>query len=360
MPFFRSLPTEITLTIISSLCLCFHCHPPHPPLPLPLHALHHHPHLVPPLPPPSNRHPDSEDIKPSRVHSSILASLALTSHRLHALVTPILYHRPATSRWWLLARTLLARPDLAAHVRHLSLPDDHEWLEDEADAGEEVVAYWKTTLAAYIASLPPGGHVSNFAPERRLAESSEDYAMPVVASLCPKVECIEAVVGLRILALAHADTEMGIGLEALAVLASAAPGLEVLRGKCIADEGMRAGTGSPGWGGAMANVREVEMQWSAVSADSLKVLMRACPKMETLVYHAGGSMVGDVQFDPDEVRDVLLERAGTLKKVALELGESEWMGWDEPEEREIVEQFQQKGIELVVGFDEPAFCAMFD
>ncbi|KAL2142956.1 hypothetical protein VTI28DRAFT_478 [Corynascus sepedonium] len=48
-----------------------------------------------------------------------LASLCLTSRHLQVAVTPHLYHRPDTEKWWLLARTLLGHSHLADHVKRL-------------------------------------------------------------------------------------------------------------------------------------------------------------------------------------------------------------------------------------------------
>lgn len=48
-----------------------------------------------------------------------LAYLARTCRRLNVLATPYLYRRPHYSRWWLLADTLITRPDLALQVKGL-------------------------------------------------------------------------------------------------------------------------------------------------------------------------------------------------------------------------------------------------
>ncbi|KAK0625468.1 hypothetical protein B0T17DRAFT_617557 [Bombardia bombarda] len=54
-------------------------------------------------------------------HVDTLASLSLTSRQLNAIATWRLYIRPRCAKWWLLARTLIRRPDLAQHVKQLGI-----------------------------------------------------------------------------------------------------------------------------------------------------------------------------------------------------------------------------------------------
>lgn len=84
---------------------------------------------------------------PSEINTRIraLASLCLTSRRLRTVATPHLYHRPDTSKWWLLARTLLGNPRLAGSVRRLCVVEpllenrkDEEIYPDPADVTTEV------------------------------------------------------------------------------------------------------------------------------------------------------------------------------------------------------------------------------
>ncbi len=51
--------------------------------------------------------------------ASTLHRLTLTCQLLNAIATPHLYHYPLPDRWWLLVRTLIARPDLGQAVWHL-------------------------------------------------------------------------------------------------------------------------------------------------------------------------------------------------------------------------------------------------
>jgi hypothetical protein len=55
----------------------------------------------------------------SRRATSGLAYLARTCRRLNVLATPYVYRHPLYSKWWPLADTLIARPELSLQVRSL-------------------------------------------------------------------------------------------------------------------------------------------------------------------------------------------------------------------------------------------------
>ncbi|KAK4245248.1 hypothetical protein C7999DRAFT_34366, partial [Corynascus novoguineensis] len=125
-----------------------------------------------------------------------LAHISLASKWLNAVATPHLYHRPACSEWWPLARTLLARPDLALHVRYLYdyFQDDtfKEWVNDgDFPFPPEIARHFSTSRLARMAlgeevipDYPPIREAWDF----WMWESAESFDM--LASLCPNVRHI--------------------------------------------------------------------------------------------------------------------------------------------------------------------------
>ena len=289
--------------------------------------------------------------------SRALGALCLTSRRLRDAATRPLYHRPNTKKWWLLTRTLLARPDLALQVKQLYLPDSLASPGDESAIPPEVLAYYKARDDAYAASLSEDQRAHRRPRDDALISGNTNAEVSIVTSLCRNVEMLEAVIGyfdvfqfcaplsmplLHDLELAHADTEGGIHLGNLVPLFKAAPNLRVIQCYAVAeDEGKDLGV-------TLDQLRVLELKYSAMCAEALAFLLKACPAVETLRYVAGGATVGSEQFNPSEARDVILRHGRKLKRVALDFTDADFWDedWNGEEKGEVEESFKQRGIEL--------------
>ncbi|KAK4034546.1 hypothetical protein C8A01DRAFT_18657 [Parachaetomium inaequale] len=117
-PGFASLPPELLATICTFLCS--HCEREHNGQPWPFEADPDH----------QNYGSAQAGVQTpaqrlgSRSDSANLSSLSRVCRSLHAAAEPFLYHCPATSGQsdlWLLAKTLINRPDLASRVLELDL-----------------------------------------------------------------------------------------------------------------------------------------------------------------------------------------------------------------------------------------------
>jgi hypothetical protein len=67
----------------------------------------------------------------------------------------------------------------------------------------------------------------------------------------------------------------------------------------------------------LPNLTTLAFQFSTLSATSLTTALRACPNLETLKYHMGGPLVGAKQFTLPEAGHALLAHAPRLKFVRL-------------------------------------------
>jgi hypothetical protein len=300
-----------------------------------------------------------------------LAALCITSRWLKDAAIRPLYHRPDTQKWWLLTRTLLRHPSLAQHVKHICEPG---WPESIASPRAlstipaDVLSYYNITLKARAASIPEHDR-------ERLLEFLEDDALfsrsetapqfSMLATLCPKLEALETTIGLhapfhflapgsmpflRSVEVSFWDTENGFSLAEVVPLLKAAPNLAAIELNSVDDEE------DPDLGYVSDKVKRVEFGVSAISAGALATVLRAFPAMEVFMYEAGGNLIGDVQFNPGQAKDMLLGHYGRLEKVELNLteawdhwdldGENDWEEWTEAETLDVVETFKRRGIEF--------------
>lgn len=303
-----------------------------------------------------------------KTNSQALGALSRTSRRLHDAAARTLYHRPNTKKWWLLARTLINRPDLAQHVKELCFPEGLDMPEGESDVPPEVLAYRNAQRRAYAASLPEGerGEFASEATANALfTEEDSEQAISLLTSLCRGAETIEAVVGygnyfpycapgslpaLHTVELAHCDTEYGISLYQLQPLLKAAPNLRALRCRSVSEDEYEEDLGV-----TLDRVTVVDFQCSAIHASALRAVLQACPRVETFLYSAGGATTGFEQFNPSEARDLLLEHCQNLKTVVLDLRFvdggaewDEWDEWDEEEKGEAVDAFKERGVDFQI------------
>lgn len=376
MALFKDLPFEVVVRIAETLCL--HCTAP------PLcacasrcnHTLRDYISFT---------GISIEEARVARIRA--LGALCLTSRHLRDAAVPHLYHCPYAQRWPFLVRTLLRRPDLARHVKTLHLPDRPG---KTHALPPQVAHYFRTQVATYLATLPDEASRSDFLygladdarnildgdsgrngddidgglGDRDGLEGVDEFSL--VASLCPRVELVKAVdacgtgplfifgdgaspvssVGglpyLHTVELAHWDDEGGVSLSQLVPLFKAAPNLRVLRCYSLSDEGNGGELGV-----TMEKMREVELLNSAMSAEALRLLLGACPRLEVFKYQAGGALVGDEQFHPGEARDLVLEHGRRLKKVVLDSIDL-WEEWWEEDTQEVVQLFRAKGVEFQI------------
>ncbi|KXX82804.1 hypothetical protein MMYC01_200773 [Madurella mycetomatis] len=297
--------------------------------------------------------------------SRTLGALCLTSRRLRDAAIRPLYHRPNVRKWWLLAGTVLARPDLARHIKALYFHEGFAYTESEPVIPPAVVFYFNARFDKYRASLTTDEQIDldyclGDDPGSLTSANGGAWAISILTSLCPGAESIEAVVSgypnlfdvctpplllsLHTIELSHWDTENGINLSSMAVLLRAAPNLRALRCRSVSDEeGKELGV-------VLEKLTEVEFQNSAMTAEALKALLKACPGLETFKYEAGGVVVGYYQFNPAEVRDLVSQYGTRMKKVVMDLREGEYsdglQDWDWDECEEVEEAFTEMGIEL--------------
>lgn len=286
--------------------LCHHCTPRQP--------LHKRPCL--------NAHCGAECLGRGQERRDIptLAALCQVSKHVNAIATPHLYHRPTCRQWPLLARTLLARPDLARHVRHLSTRD---WVSvcfalKEPGFPAEVARYWDGKVEYHVE-----------AGEGAAGEclEAENVEMSLVVSLCPNLEELDTPLTqadafafsgpwsmrrLKTVVAAYDDPVYGMNLGALARLAAAAPSLSTLIGWQV---NSCYDMPVPG------NVTRLRLGRSSMGIEGLRNVLRACPRLEAFGYSAGGSVIGHDQFTPLEVQDTLVELAPWLTSLSLDFNE---------------------------------------
>ena len=245
-----------------------------------------------------------------------LASLCLASRELSAVATPHLYHRPTCTEWPLLARTLVARPDLARRVRHLCARD---WISaDMSEMAPEVVRI--------VEDVDGGRDLGG--DEDDGAFESDSTALGVVLPLCPELEELECVFYINTFSclgrqalptltsvrVAYSDTEGGLDLTELRPLVAAAPNIRLLTALLVAGCDGQVDLGS---------VMHLRIILGAVSWDDMGHMLRSCPRLEAFEYIAGSATVGFDQFTPQELQDALENHVPRLKSLVLDMDESE-------------------------------------
>ncbi len=232
-----------------------------------------------------------------------LLQLTRTCKLLSTVATPHLYHRPLTSRWWLLARTLVARPDLALHVRSLL---DNEKVRERPFAGREP----PEAFPAEVLRRFPDSALARATDEERDAivdtrvpwqvqtswcDSSETLDMLV--SLCTAVREIDArtrtfntpnmfiwsapgsLPELKHLTLRHLSLGPSLSLNLLAQVATAGPNLTR-----VALYDLKQDAGGPQIMPDMPNLVALSLWKAAVCPQSLENLLAACPNLRSFAY----------------------------------------------------------------------------
>ncbi|KAL1840166.1 hypothetical protein VTJ49DRAFT_740 [Mycothermus thermophilus] len=146
-------------------------------------------------------HPDTGHGFPcDRQRLRALRSLCLTSRRFHAVALPHLYHHVEVADWSLLARTLAARPDLAAHTRALHFPGVSQPAHEEVMSDRHLRAAFLRRRRAYSIYA-----CVNFFDDHYLDEMAEvsldnlfqgeaNLTLALLTSLLPNLETLHAVI----------------------------------------------------------------------------------------------------------------------------------------------------------------------
>ncbi|KAJ4297252.1 hypothetical protein N0V88_004170 [Collariella sp. IMI 366227] len=246
-----------------------------------------------------------------------LANLAVTCWALNDSATRFLYHQPQgwSTRRVALYRTLAKRPELASRVKVLRLDYDdglYELPEDKNDRD-------------FLLDLATR-HGWSHAPESLEEEGTQDLLTSLLMAMCPNLEKVSTGLGypsefpllqfdtlphLKDIYVSHIDTEMGTDLGSLDGLFDAAPNLEAFTSN------MAAGVGDMAL--RLGNVRDLRLDWSCISTECLRTLLRSCPRLESFTYGAAGPIVGNEQFIAQSVRKLLLRYTPKLKHLHVDL-----------------------------------------
>ena len=273
-----------------------------------------------------------------------LARLALTCKDLYAIVNPVLYHQLQGSGAGRisLVRTLAKRPELARRVKVLRLDFDTgiEPFENEEDRSFArtlaVRLGWPTALLTVLDRETGDGFYHH-------SRMDDDFIACLLIALCPNLERLSttcddfddlerllpaALEHLKEFYLTHWDTEMGIGFQGVNQLYLAAPNIETITGHMTSSVGPDT---LP-----LSNVRHLCLDWSCISAECLRTLLRSCPQLESFRYEAGGACVGDAQFSIKNLRRFLLRYVPRLKHLEVDFQQDcgmcdgdDWEGEDD-------------------------------
>ncbi|KAK4167835.1 hypothetical protein QBC43DRAFT_202808 [Cladorrhinum sp. PSN259] len=284
---------------------------------------------------------------------SALASLCLTSRHLNNIATRHLYHHVHGQQWWLLARTLLSRKDLAQLIRSMRIGFGRGV--NEADCPPQVVAYYNSQRKIYLDALPENYrneaiyHLGN----GKLYAGDGNIQIDILSSLCPNLETLEAIISyfevfrfcaphsmphLRSVVLSHSDTELGIDLGNVALLFRAAPNITHALFYMVNSCGKLDAT--------LPKLTSLDFQSSTFDGPSLVEILSTCPNLETFRYEMGGAIVGHEQFTIQEAQDVFLAHAVNLEWLCLEAGDNyNWEDeWDAAEASEMGELLAERGV----------------
>lgn len=283
-----------------------------------------------------------------------LASLCLTSRHLNSVATRHLYHRLHCNRWWLLARTLITRRDLAQVAKGMRF--GNRGSVGKKDCPPEVLAYFEEQREAYLDGLPERmreGALSRREEEDDLYKGNGNIQLDIMTSLCPNLETLHAsisyfdafrfckpqsMMSLHSIVLSHADTEYGIHLENAEPLFRAAPNITNMIFHMLASSDSLDFT--------LDKVTTLDLQYSTIDGQSLVNVFMACPNLETFRYRMGGAIVSYEQFTVAEARDAFLAHAPNLKSVCLDSESNDQCSdeWDGSEMEDMGRMLEERGI----------------
>ncbi|KAL2022207.1 hypothetical protein VTK56DRAFT_5817 [Thermocarpiscus australiensis] len=253
---------------------------------------------------------------------SALLSLCLTSRQLNSVATRHLYHRPLVRERWLLARTLVAREDLALLVRDWhtgNMP-----LAKELSCPPEVETYFADQYRSWVNRQPEDRALlacNSKDKYDRMIKRSSSFPLDILTSLCPNLETLHAYIGdyyvsmffppqslLRLQNVAlrrpySEDYNIHRDLRDFIPLFRAAPNITK-----ILFHDMR---GCDELGLTLDKLTHLNIRDCAFDGVSLANILRACPNLETLEYDMGVYVFAD--FTPNEARDAIFRHCPNLK-----------------------------------------------
>ena len=235
-----------------------------------------------------------------------LTSLCLTSRALNQVATRHLYHRPDCAKWWLLAKTLIARKELRSQVKHLvstgwKLNDEGGLLEHIEVISENERA---TLLPGYTAGETDGG-------------------MQIMCNLCPNVERLEVNDGefenyffrppgsmteVTYLEVTADDPEYGFNIAELGVLFRAAPNIATL----VCNEAGNCGDLPV----TLSRVTRLDLDWCDLTAEAFECVLGHCPNLERLRYISKGfAYEASEPFTPRDAKEIIERSRNHLKRL---------------------------------------------
>jgi hypothetical protein len=348
---FRNLPMEIVEQVFDELCI------------------HHIQHLRDhSLEAASSLAPYKNLLEKRTAEASCIAALGAlcqTSKQFQELATWRLYHtldgRTISSKWWLVARTLSTRKDLAGLVRHLML---HDLTAPKVPLPVEVTAYFAEQVATARTIDPDMVFTEDSLAEEDAAcfDGNNMYGahLAIMTGLCPNLETLDietlgrttafafcqpaSMPSLRSIRVFYYDTEGGYDLSTVEPLLLAAPNLSLL---CCETTGCESELPS---GLKLEHLTTLKLQQCIMDAGDFAHILRLCPNLQVLVYDGGGACQGYEQFTPQEAAEAVLALTPKLRSFSLDLCEWADTGLDEDfdeedmiEAKEMLEE--RRGIE---------------
>jgi len=278
---------------------------------------------------------------------STLWSLCLTSRQLNDIATRHLYHRPFGAHdaetWWPLARTLISRPDIAAHVKELHL-DEFKDLKGPALLQEISDSIPSSLLVrnGRDGRAPPSASDEQRWTLLRLMGGEEASCMDLMINLCPNLETFEAAIdifndvewyyiplftfcqpqsmpALRNLTIIPKKTRSGMSFAHILDLLKAAPNLTTICSSNLASFDRL--------GFKLCHVTSLDLKSSAIDDYSLANIFRSFPNLETFTYQSGPEH-GEIPFLLWQIEGTL-QFAPKLKRLSLDLAEDEMLWYFE-------------------------------
>ncbi|KAK3368421.1 hypothetical protein B0H63DRAFT_565115 [Podospora didyma] len=328
MATFRHLPSEVKEMVVEALCA--HCSSKLPPdaWNTRCDCIGGH----------ADQDPKSDD--------AALTGLCLASKELNEMATRHLYHQSTFRKWWwLFARTMITRPDLAQHIL---IPPEVS----------ECYASKEQDFVRRLRALPSDENDIKISEENLNLTPLSRPALNIVASLCPNTETLVAelpcaafrafkffapdlLMALKTLDIRYQDTYYGTSMSYFQAVLHVVPNLTTLC--CQALDGVGKVTVT------LPHVTYIRLPRSGLNDDDLRTMLACCPSVKRFEYWCGGPIVTFEQFAPWEARDLLLELALNLKRVLrdFEMDDPYMRDTIDEQDEGIEESFQGRGIQFV-------------
>jgi hypothetical protein len=269
----------------------------------------------------------------------------------------------------LLARTLLARRDLAQRVRVLRIDEwDEGVLFDPSDFSRiapEVLTYFNPQFQAYLDSLSQEEREEiAYSPspvpleKQPGPEDDRDHSLnisvDILTSLCPNLEALytdtadldvfrlctpRSMMRLQTVVVSHYYNRMSDTMsrtESLARLFRAAPN--------VSDITLHAVRKCPDPGHALDHVRSLDLRASVLGHGELVKFFSMCPNLETFRYEAGRPSTWRDHFSLPRAQDAIFAHTPRLKLLSLSIAFDGRFAWDHACAREMKRVLAERGI----------------